>query len=192
MNDVSGRPVALRDLDLDGFFRPKTVAVVGASDTARRPNTAMFRKIRTWAEANGATIHPVNPNRDEVDGLPCHRSILDVPGDIDLAAILVGNALEAYEEVLEKKAKFAVIFAAGFSEVGKEGEELEAQLEELVRSGSTRLLGPNTNLNAFEVFDETNPGKRIALITQSGHQGRPIFQAQQLGIALSHWAPTGN
>ena len=190
--DVTGRPVELRDLDLDGFFRPSTVAVIGASDTPKRPNTAMFRKIRAWAEANGATIHPINPNRDEVDGLPCHRSILDVPGDIDLAAILVGDALEAYEQVLEKKAKFAVIFAAGFSEVGEEGKKLEAELEELVRSGSTHLLGPNTNLNAFEVFRDDLPGERIALITQSGHQGRPIFQAQQHGIALSHWAPTGN
>ena len=59
-------------------------------------------------------------------------------------------------------------------------------------ASDTRLLGPNTNLNAFETFRDDLPGKRIALITQSGHQGRPIFQAQDLGIAMSHWAPTGN
>ena len=54
------------------------------------------------------------------------------------------------------------------------------------------MLGPNTNLNAFEVFREDLPGKAIALITQSGHQGRPVFQGQEIGIKLSHWAPAGN
>ncbi len=189
--DVTGRPVALRDLDLDTFFRPRTVAVIGASDTPRRPNTAMTRKIRAWAEHAEATVHLVNPNRDAIDGIPCHPTIHDVPGEIDLAAILVGDAVGAFEAVLEKKPRFAVIFAAGFAEVGAEGARLQSRLEALIRSGDTHVLGPNTNLNAFEMFRDL-PGPRIALITQSGHQGRPIFQAQDLGIAMSHWAPTGN
>ena len=67
--DVTGRPVAPRALDLDGFFRPRTVAVVGASDTPRKPNTAMYQKISAWAEAAGARVFPVNPNRDEIDGV---------------------------------------------------------------------------------------------------------------------------
>lgn len=189
--DVSGRPVALRELDLDTFFRPDTIAVIGASDTPARPNTAMWRKIRAWGEQAGATVHPVNPNRDTVDDVACHRSITEIPGDIDLAVILVGDAVEMFENVLEKKPRFAVVFAAGFAEVGAAGERLQRRLERLIESGETHLLGPNTNLNAFETFDDL-PGPRIALITQSGHQGRPIFQAQELGIAISHWAPTGN
>ena len=55
-----------------------------------------------------------------------------------------------------------------------------------------RLLGPNTNLNAFEDFRADLEGPSIALITQSGHQGRPVFQGQEIGIRLTHWAPTGN
>jgi acyl-CoA synthetase (NDP forming) len=190
--DVTGRPTALRELDLDVFFHPKTVAVIGASDTARRPNTAMWRKIRTWAEHTGATVYPVNPNRDEIDGVRCFPSVLDVPGDLDLAVILVGQAVEMFETVLEKKPRYAVIFAAGFNEVGPEGEALQQRLEELIAGGSTHLLGPNTNLNAFETFRDDLPAPKIALITQSGHQGRPVFQAQDQGIALSHWAPAGN
>ena len=190
--DVTGRPVAPRTLDLDTFFRPRTVAVIGASDTPRRPTTAMYEKISAWAEAAGARVFPVNPNRDEIDGVTCHRSVLDVPADVDLAVILVGDALPALEETIEKKARFAVVFAAGFAEVGAEGEKLQRQLEELVAGSDLHLLGPNTNLNAFEQFRDDLPGRSIALITQSGHQGRPIFQGQQLGIRLSHWAPTGN
>jgi acetate---CoA ligase (ADP-forming) len=189
--DLTGRPVELRDVDLDTFFHPQRVVVIGASDN-RRPNDSMWRKIRAWGERAGAEVIPVNPNRDTVDGVTCYRSVLDVPGEVDLAVILVGAAVDMFETVLEKKPRFAVIFAAGFAELGPEGEALQERLEALVASGSTHLLGPNTNLNAFETFDETLPGRRIALITQSGHQGRPVFQAQELGIALSHWAPAGN
>src|SRR5436190_23378445 len=120
--DVTGRPVALRDLDLDSFFRPKSVAVLGASDTAGKPNSAMTRKIRAWAEQFGAAFHPVNPNRESVDGVPCFNSMDDVPGEVDLAVILTGNAVEAFEAGVEKKPKFAVIYAAGFAEAGTEGE----------------------------------------------------------------------
>jgi acetate---CoA ligase (ADP-forming) len=190
--DVTGRPIALREIDLDTFFRPSSVAVIGASDAERRPNTAMWRKLRQWGEEAGATVHPVNPNRDEVDGVPCYRSVLDIPGDLDLAAILVGQAVEMFETVLEKKPRFAVIFAAGFNEVGPEGEALQRRLEDLIVTGDTHVLGPNTNLNAFETFRSDLPEPAIALITQSGHQGRPVFQAQEQGIRLSHWAPTGN
>ena len=189
--DVTGRPTALRDVDLDLFFKPRSVVVIGASDTERKPNTALWRKIRAWAEAAGASIHPVNPNREQLDGLPCYASILDVPGDVDLAAILVGDAVAAFEQVLEKKCRFAVMFAAGFAEVGPEGEKLQARLEDMIASGETHVLGPNTNLNAFELYEDL-PGKKLALITQSGHQGRPVFHSQQLGIAMSHWAPVGN
>jgi acetate---CoA ligase (ADP-forming) len=190
--DLTGRPTALREIDLDTFFRPSSVAVIGASDTERRPNTAMWRKLRQWGEAAGATVYPVNPNRDEVDGVTCYRSVLDIPGDLDLAAILVGQAVEMFETVLEKKPRFAVIFAAGFNEVGPEGEALQRRLEALIEAGDTHVLGPNTNLNAFETFRDDLSGPAIALITQSGHQGRPVFQAQEQGIRLSHWAPTGN
>jgi acyl-CoA synthetase (NDP forming) len=190
--DVTGRPIEPRAVDLDTFFRPRTVAVIGASDSARRPNTAMTTKIRTWAEHAGADVYLVNPNRDEIGGLKCYPSILDVPDDVDLAAILVGDAVPALEQVIEKKAKFAVVFAAGFAEVGAEGERLQARMEELIAASEVHVLGPNTNLNAFEVYRDDLPGKAIALITQSGHQGRPVFQGQDIGIRLSHWAPCGN
>ena len=190
--DVTGRPTELRDLDLSGFFAPRTVALIGASDNPERPNAAMTGKLLAWAAEHGAEIYLVNPNRDAVDGRPCLRSIGDLPDGVDLAVILVGDAVDAYEAVLAKAPRFAVIFSAGFAETGAAGARLQAKLERLVATGETRLLGPNTNLNAFESFTEGNPGRAVALITQSGHQGRPIFQAQDLGLRLSAWAPTGN
>jgi acyl-CoA synthetase (NDP forming) len=190
--DVSGRPLALRDVDIDAFLHPKTIALIGASETPGKPNSAMTRKFDAWATANNATFYPVHPEYDEVLGHRCYRSIFDIPGDIDLAIILTSRAEQTFEEVLQRKAKFAVIFAAGFSETGKDGERREAHLTELVRGGDVRLLGPNTNLNAFEDFRVDLDGPSIALVTQSGHQGRPVFQGQEIGIRLTHWAPTGN
>jgi acyl-CoA synthetase (NDP forming) len=190
--DVTGRALELRDVDLDRFLHPRTVAVIGASDAARKPNTAMTRKIKTWADKHGATFYPVHPKYDTVAGERCYSTVFDVPDDIDLAVILTGKAVDTFEEVVQRKAAFAVIFAAGFAEAGKDGEKLQARLERLVAEGDVRLLGPNTNLNAFEDFRDDLTGPSIALITQSGHQGRPVFQGQEIGIRLSHWAPTGN
>jgi acyl-CoA synthetase (NDP forming) len=192
--DVSGRPLALRDVDLDGFLHPRTVAVVGASDASRKPNTLMTARIKAFADANGAAFYPVTPSYPSVQGVATYAAIGDVPGDVDLAVLLTGaeRVVDNFEEAVRKQAKFAVIFSAGFSEIGTEGEALEARLAGLARGGATRLLGPNTNLNAFSDFRTDLTGPAIALVTQSGHQGRPIFQGQELGIRLSHWAPTGN
>ncbi|HWB66048.1 MAG TPA: acetate--CoA ligase family protein [Mycobacteriales bacterium] len=190
---MTGRPTELRSVDLDRFFTPRTIAVIGASDTPHRPNTAMWKKIRAKAKAIGATIYPVNPNRETVDGEPCYCSIANVPADeLDLVVILVGDPLATLPDVLARKAKFAVVFAADFAETGESGRARQDQLEAMLAASDTRLLGPNTNLNAFELFRDDLPGNAIALVTQSGHQGRPVFQGQELGIRLSHWAPTGN
>jgi acyl-CoA synthetase (NDP forming) len=190
--DVSGRPLGLRAVDLDTFLHPKTIALIGASEQSAKPNSAMTRKFDAWARQHGATFYPVHPNYETVLGHQCYKSIFDVPGDLDLAIILTGRAVDTFEEVLARKPKFAVIFAAGFSETGAEGKKLEQRLDGLVASGDVRLLGPNTNLNAFEDFRDDLEGPSIALITQSGHQGRPVFQGQEIGIRLTHWAPTGN
>jgi acyl-CoA synthetase (NDP forming) len=190
--DVSGRPLQLRDVDIDAFLHPRTIAVIGASEQSAKPNTAMTRKFDQWARQHGATFYPVHPQYETVLGHKCYKTVFDVPGDLDLAIILTGRAEDTFEEVLQRKAKFAVIFAAGFSETGAEGRKREQRLEALVRGGEVRLLGPNTNLNAFEDFRADLEGPSIALVTQSGHQGRPVFQGQEIGIRLTHWAPTGN
>src|SRR5215469_13210543 len=130
--DVSGRPLQLRDVDIDAFLHPKSIAIIGASEQSAKPNTAMTRKFDQWSRQHGATFYPVHPEYETVLGHPCYKSIFDVPGDIDLAIILTGRAEQTFEEVLQRKAKFAVIFAAGFSETGADGRKRERRLAELV------------------------------------------------------------
>ncbi|MFB8133641.1 acetate--CoA ligase family protein [Streptomyces mirabilis] len=190
--DVSGRPLYADAPDLDRFFRPESVAVVGASDAEGRPNTGITRQLIAWAERVGARLHPVHPTRQSVFGIPCSPSLADLPEQVDLAVLLVGDPLPVIGELAEAKVKFAVAFASGFAETGAEGAAAQAHLAAAVRHAGLRLLGPNTNLNAFEKFRDDLDGPAIALITQSGHQGRPVFAMQELGVRLSHWAPTGN
>jgi acyl-CoA synthetase (NDP forming) len=192
--DVSGRALALRPADLDTFLHPKSVAVVGASDSGRKPNSLMTARIKAFAEEAGARFHPVTPRYDTVQGVPTVARLGDVADEIDLAVLLTGadRVIADYEDAVACGARFAVIFAAGFSEISGAGDVLERRLARAVASGTTRLLGPNTNLNAFSEFRDDLEGPSIALITQSGHQGRPLFQGQELGIRVSHWAPMGN
>ncbi|MFI8996218.1 acetate--CoA ligase family protein [Streptomyces sp. NPDC053542] len=190
--DVSGRPLSAAVPDLDRFFRPRSVAVIGASDGEGRPHTGITRRLIDWAERVGARLHPVNPGRTSVFGLACHTSVSDLPEQVDLAVLLVADPLPVIEELADVKVKFAVAFAAGFAETGADGAAAQERLAAAVARSGIRLLGPNTNLNAFETFREDLDGPAIALITQSGHQGRPVFALQELGIRLSHWAPTGN
>ncbi|MEU9136023.1 acetate--CoA ligase family protein [Streptomyces sp. NPDC048404] len=190
--DVSGRPLYAAVPDLDRFFRPECVAVIGASDAEGRPNTGITRQLIDWAGRVGARLHPVHPTRRSVFGLPCLPSVADLPEQVDLAVLLVGDPLPVIGELAEAKVRFAVAFASGFAETGTEGAAAQTRLAAAVRGSGLRLLGPNTNLNAFENFRDDLDGPAIALITQSGHQGRPVFAMQQLGVRISHWAPTGN
>ncbi|GAB2754110.1 acetate--CoA ligase family protein [Streptomyces bullii] len=190
--DVSGRPLHAEVPDLDRFFRPESVAVIGASDAEGRPNTDITRKLLDWAGRVGARLHPVHPSRPTVFGIPCFPSVADLPEQVDVAVVLVGDPLPVVEELAEAKARFAVVFASGFAETGPQGAAAQARLAAVAARSGMRLLGPNTNLNAFERFRDDLDGPAIALITQSGHQGRPVFALQELGIRLSHWAPTGN
>ncbi|KUN07116.1 pimeloyl-CoA synthetase [Streptomyces yokosukanensis] len=190
--DVSGRPLYADVPDLTRFFRPESVAVIGASDAEGRPNTGITRQLLEWARRVGARVHPVHPTRPSVFGIPCVASVAGLPEQVDLAVLLVADPLPVVEELAETKARFAVAFASGFAETGEAGAEAQERLAQAVRRSGMRLLGPNTNLNAFERFREDLDGPAIALITQSGHQGRPVFALQELGIRLSHWAPTGN
>ncbi|MFD5100019.1 acetate--CoA ligase family protein [Streptomyces albidochromogenes] len=190
--DVSGRPLYADVPDLDRFFRPQSVAVVGASDAEGRPNTGITRQLMAWAERVGARLHPVHPTRESVFGLPCFPSVGELPEQVDLAVLLVADPVPVIAELGEAKVRFAVAFASGFAETGEAGAVAQTRLAAAVERSGVRLLGPNTNLNAFERFRDDLDGPAIALITQSGHQGRPVHALQDLGIRLSHWAPTGN
>lgn len=117
--DVSGRPLHADVPDLTRFFRPRSLAVVGASDTEGRPNTGITRQLLDWAGRVGARVHPVHPRRPSVFGLPCASRVADLPEEVDLAVLLVADPLPLIGELAEAKVRFAVAFASGFAETGR-------------------------------------------------------------------------
>ncbi|MGZ4211106.1 MAG: acetate--CoA ligase family protein [Actinomycetota bacterium] len=182
--------------DLTRFFHPRTVAVVGATDNKRHGNYFLFKKVLARAAVESATVYAVNPRPGltEIEGAPVVPTIAEVPGEIDLAVLMVNK--ERIEQVLvetcARAPEFAIVFTAGFRETGiPEDAALEERLAQICRDAGVRLFGPNTNVNALEMFPQL-PGPKMALVTQSGHQGRPVAQGVELGVGLTAWVPTGN
>ena len=178
--------------DLEEFFHPRAVAIVGSVDRRARPEQLRAAYSERW----GDRWFLVNARGGQVGDIPVYRHVTDVPCEVTLAVINVGTPLvaAALEECGEHGVRYAIVFSAGFSEVGPEGAARERELGELARRYGMRVFGPNTNTNAFEVLPEPvrRRGGRIGLVTQSGHQGRPLVQATELGVAFSRWVPTGN
>ncbi len=161
--------------ELDPIFKPRSIAVVGAS---RTPGAIGHTVVKNILDSGyRGKVYPVNPKADEILGLKCYKSVLDIPDEVDLAVITVPARIcpAVIEECGKKGVKGAAVIASGFSEVGKEGAELERKIVEIARSYGMRILGPNIvgimnnplKCNASFGPYLPYPGK-IAMISQSG------------------------
>jgi acetyl coenzyme A synthetase (ADP forming)-like protein len=149
--------------------------VVGASSTPSKLGYAVLRNVRQYGYVGH--IYPINPGAGEIFGLPAYPSVLDVPGPVDLAVIVVpASAVPAViEECGQKGVTGAVIISAGFREVGQEGKRLERQVTRSAQRHGIRLIGPNVlgiidtviHLNASFAAAMPCPGN-IAFMSQSG------------------------
>jgi len=187
---------------LDAIFKPKSVAVIGASTNRGTIGRETLHNI-LLAEFNGK-VFPVNPKASVIHSIKAYSTILDVPDAVDLAIVIVRKELvkDVVAQCGEKGVKGLVVFSAGFSEVGKEGKKRELEVLRIVHEYGMRMIGPNcfgvvntdphVNLNA--TFGKIYPKcARIGLITQSGAMGEAIMNhAKELGIGFSIVASIGN
>ncbi len=187
---------------LDGLFRPRSVAVIGAS---RRPGSlgrSLLRNLFLF-EFEGK-VFPVNPRADVILSSKAYRSVLEIPDDVDLAIIIVprDHTLRALEECGLKGVKGVVVISSGFREVGGEGLERERRAVEICRRYGMRMIGPNcmgiinteegVRLNATFSPTMPRPG-RIGFLSQSGAMGVAILNhARSLGLGISMFASMGN
>jgi acyl-CoA synthetase (NDP forming) len=187
---------------IDSLFRPRSVAIVGASSDPSKTAGRPLRYLRKHGFAGA--LYPVNPNVAEIDGVRCYPRIADLPHAPDAAIVLVGadGAEQAVRDLAAIGTRAAVVLAGGYAEVGAQGMSRQRALR--TAAGTMRLLGPNTvglvNLvdrvtlaatSALEI-DGLAPG-RIALASQSGGMmGAVLSRAAYRGIALSRLAATGN
>jgi len=187
---------------VEPIFRPKSIAVIGASRTKGKVGYAIMRNLIV-NEFQGK-LFPVNPNADSVWGVKAYPSVLDVPDPVDLAivAIPADAALEAVEQCARKGVRGLVVITAGFREIGGVGEAREARLRELVRTRKMVLVGPNcmgvintaADVQMDATFAPTPPLRgHISFLSQSGALGVAILDhAKNLKLGFAKFASLGN
>ena len=184
---------------LDPIFKPKSIAILGASDIAGKWGYMMVeRPLKT--KFNGA-IYPVNPNKREILGLRAYKSILDISGQVDLVVITVPAPAtpKLMQECVQKGVKGAILISGGFAEAGKEGKALEDEVASIAREGKIRFVGPNCmgiwsaagNLNLC--FPQAPKPGAVAFVSQSGTFGGYLSEiANAKGYGLSKFISIGN
>ncbi len=128
---------------LDGFFKPKAVAVVGASREEGKVGFSITMNLIRGRFPG--PIYPVNPKAAEILGMKCYPDVKDLPGDADLAVLVIPPkaCLPTLEACAARGIRYAIVISAGFKEVGGEGADLEKALRARVRELGIRVVGPN-------------------------------------------------
>jgi acetyltransferase len=187
---------------LDGLFRPRSVAVIGASRKKGTLGRELMHNLIEY-ELQGK-VFPVNPKADVIHSVKCHASVADIADEVDLAVVVVPReqVLEVVEDCGRKGVKGVVVISSGFREVGREGLERERKLVEIVRRHGMRMIGPNCmgivntdpSYQLDATFAPTHPIRGgIGFLSQSGALGAAILnRAKQLGLGISMFASMGN
>ena len=138
-------------MNLDNFFNPKTVAVIGAS---RRKGSIGSTVFKNFKENFGKNAFPVNLKAKEILGNKAYKSVLDIPKKVDLAVVVVPAKYvsEVIVDCIDKKIKNAVIITSGFGEIGN--KDLENELKEL--SKHIRIIGPNCVSGSTSILVEND------------------------------------
>ena len=162
-------------MSLDRIFNAESVAIIGASKDETKQGYQVLATLLD--EKYEGRIYLVNPKEKTVLGLKCYSSVLEIPGNIDLALIATpaGSLKTILGELGEKGAAGAVVLAGGFGELGEEGKRFEDELVNLAGEKGVRIIGPNTpgiisvdkgiNLAGIKKV----PRGSIAMLTQSGN-----------------------
>ncbi len=187
---------------LDAIFKPKSIAVLGASSKKGTIGYAIFNNLIRYNFKG--KLYPVNPKSETINGLKCYPAILDIPDKIDLAIIVVPRDLmeQAVDECGQKGVSCVIAITSGFKEIGKEGAAKERKLVELIRKYGMRMIGPNCYgvLNTDPAylmngtFSKLNPlpGK-MAFLSQSGSLGEVVIDyTNKLNLGFSMFASIGN
>lgn len=184
---------------LDNLFKPRSVALIGASSTLGKWG---FNILTLLLSDKGREIYAVNKHEAEVLGLKAYPSILEVPAPVDLAIITVPfqDVPTTMEECIRKGVKSAVVISGGLAESGEEGAKVQNQLVEVARRGGIRFVGPNC-MGFFDTSSDFNtviflPPLRkgsVALISQSGNSGQSIITLGiERGLGFSKYVSSGN
>ncbi|WP_243689539.1 CoA-binding protein [Geotalea toluenoxydans] len=171
---------------LDSLFKPRAVAIVGASTKELSIGNVIIRNLQKYGYKG--EIYPLNPSAPEVCGIKAYKTLEEIPGQVDLAHVIIPSKFvpQTIEDCGRKGIKAVIINSAGFSELGEEGALLQ---EDFLRRGKelgVRVFGPNCQgiinsdpeLKAYCNFTFTYPEPGyVSVVALSGGVGALIMQA---------------
>jgi len=182
------------------FFRPKGVAIIGASQNPDKLSNGIVQNMLAYGYQD--QIYPVNPKAGQINGLTCYPSVIDIPGRVDMAVIILPAKYIAsvLRECGSKGVKAVTVISGGFKEIGMHGRALENELLEILAEFNMRMIGPNcvgtmnlvTGMNT--TFIRGMPARGgIGFISQSGAVcGGVVDHIANKGIGFSHFLSLGN
>ena len=187
---------------LDPLFKPRAVAIVGASTKELSIGNVIIKNLQRFGYQG--KIYPIHPSAPEIRGLTAYKSLAEVPGDVDLAHIIIPSKQvpQIIEECGQKGIQAAIINSAGFSELGAEGAQIQTAFLANAKKYGVRVFGPNCqgiintdpSLKAYCNFTFTFPEPgAISVVALSGGVGAVIMQAlADLGVGMRMYASNGN
>lgn len=179
---------------LDALFKPRSVAVIGASNNPFSIGNIVIRNLLDYGFQG--PIFPINPKSSHIHSLKTYKSVLDVPDEIDLVNISVKNTLvpDVIRDCGKKGVKFCIVHSAGFKEVGEEGIKREREMVALAHEYGMRVFGPNSqgiqNANpdvsvyANFTFVPMKPGN-VSIVAQGGGMGE-LLKLHLHNVGLGH------
>lgn len=187
---------------LDHIMKPRAIAVIGASTKAHTIGSDIMKRLQEYGFTG--PIYPVNPKGGVIEGLQAYPTVLDVPGEVDLAIVVVNSkfVLQTIDQCHEKGIKGLVIITAGFKETGPEGLAAEKALLEKIRAYGMRCVGPNClgvvnthpSIRMDGCFAEALPERGdIGFVSQSGALGGGILNIlKDLNLGFAQFISIGN
>lgn len=191
-----------RPSDLDPFFYPESIAVVGASEDETKPSGIVLKNLLSSFHGK---VYPVNPRHSELLGLPCFPSVAEIPGGVSLSVLITPPAIipGLLGEHAAKGIHHVIIASSGFGET-EGGTGLEREIKEVARGSGIRIIGPNclgifhpsAGLDTFflPIDRVPRPGEgNISIISQSGSiLGTTMILLQEEGLGVAKAVSYGN
>ncbi|HNZ11872.1 MAG TPA: CoA-binding protein, partial [Smithellaceae bacterium] len=129
---------------MEKFFNPKSVVIVGASNSSFNLGSTICNMLKDYLHYTGP-VYTVNSKAETVNGCPGFSSVLDLPQTPDMAIIIVAarHVPGIIKDCAKKGIKRIVIESAGFAEDGQNGAAMQREIDEVARENGMRIMGPN-------------------------------------------------
>jgi acyl-CoA synthetase (NDP forming) len=160
-------------IQIRDILNPQSIAIIGASNNSKKWSNEIMRNI--IESGYEGEIYPINTKDDQVLGLKARKSLLDIPGTVDMICVCIAAKYvpEIIKQAVEKKVKSAVIFSSGFREAGR--RDLEEDILNIIKDSELRIIGPNvqgiinTSNKLHNIFNMSFPLKgNVGVVAQSG------------------------